>query len=166
MSTLVFLQSNENEKNDVNFMKLEMILSKLSLKNDLVSYNNSLKIFSIENKYYKCSLDLKPIKFKILDDFLNHNKNIEGIILFSDIIQANNIEEIKGIFSKFKNNGFFTTNFLCLMIFKESLDDLESMVKMDELRDICFDFNIEIISNIFNYKPNEGKINYSDFIIR
>lgn len=58
-----------------------------------------------------------------------------------------------------RNKGVFTKdNFLSLMLFEESLEELEIFVRMEPLRELCFDFTTELISKVNCYKYDDEGI--------
>lgn len=62
------------------------------------------------------------------------------------------------MYQSIKNKGVFSKdNFLSLMLFEESLDELEIFVKMEPLRELCFDFTTELISKVNCYKFNDDE---------
>ena len=87
---IAMIYSNEEDKSISN--KIDIVLSKLTIEKDYVKYDVQNKRFEIDNKYYSCNLEVKEIKFSILDDFLSHNNQIEGLIMICDILDANNLD--------------------------------------------------------------------------
>lgn len=89
-SKIVLIQTNEEDQliND----KLEMMLSKLTLKESNLIYNSTGKFFEVDNKYFNCTLELKIVKQNLLEEFLSNNKNVEGVFVICDLLDANNID--------------------------------------------------------------------------
>lgn len=87
-SNIVIIQTNESDSLIVP--KFEMCLSKLSYNNDYMEFNNLSKQINIDNKYYKCNLELKVVKQSLLDDYLNNSISIEGLIVICDFLDVNN----------------------------------------------------------------------------
>ena len=91
-SKIILIQTNEQDT--LFFDKLEIFLNKLTLKKDFVEYNSQTKNFNLENKYFKCKIDLKIINLKLLDSYMQNNFDVEGLLLVTDAIDANNLDVI------------------------------------------------------------------------